>query len=256
MPALRAIIFDVDGTLADTEAVHLAAFNAAFEARGLPWRWSTHLYRELLDVSGGKERLKAYWEQHARGTVPADRIDALVEELHREKTARYTAAIASREVHLRPGVERLMDEALAQGLRLAIATTTTPANIEALLAPRLGAAWRSRFAAIEDAATAAAKKPHPQAYVQAVAKLGLPATACLAVEDSENGCRSARAAGVPYLVTPSPFTEGQDFAGALAVVPDLAATSLAELTRLHAAAAARAVAGASARDLAAERTAP
>jgi HAD superfamily hydrolase (TIGR01509 family) len=225
MAAPLALIFDVDGTLADTEAAHCAAFNEAFAEEGLAWRWSEALYIKLLAVSGGQERLAAYWREVEPGEPPA----GLVARLHAAKTRAYAARVSGGQVPLRPGVLRLIREAGAEGYPLAIATTTTPANVDALLRTPLGEDWRRAFAVVADAASAPSKKPDPQVYLQVLGALGRPASTCVAFEDSSNGLRAARAAGVPTVITPTPFTASDDFAGALQVRPDLGALDLGEL---------------------------
>jgi HAD superfamily hydrolase (TIGR01509 family) len=232
---LQALIFDVDGTLADTEAAHLAAFNHAFAEEGLGWQWDITLYTELLNISGGKERMLHYW-QHTRGDVVdvgGAGVRDTIERLHALKTAAYEAMVQDGAVELRPGVLRLMSEAQAQHLRLAIATTTSPVNIAALLRRAIGPDWRTHFAAIGDASTAPVKKPHPQVYQQMLTALQLPADACLALEDSSNGLRAATAAGIATVVTPNRFTAHHDFSGALRVVPDLQQVHLAQLRTWH-----------------------
>jgi HAD superfamily hydrolase (TIGR01509 family) len=228
MAAPLALIFDVDGTLADTEGAHREAFNAAFAAEGLGWSWDPALYTRLLKVAGGKERLAAYWGEVEGGLPPG----SLLERLHAAKTRAYTRAVGRGQVPLRPGVLRLIEEARSRGVPLAIATTTTPANVDALLRTPLGPAWRQDFAAVADGSTAPLKKPHPQVYLQVLQRLGRPARACLAFEDSGHGLSAARAAGVPTVITPTPFSAGDDFAGALKVLPDLAAVRLGDLEAL------------------------
>ena len=232
---LQALIFDVDGTLADTEAAHLAAFNHAFAEEGLGWQWDITLYTELLNISGGKERMLHYW-QHTRGDVVdvgGAGVRDTIERLHALKTAAYEAMVQDGAVELRPGVLRLMSEAQAQHLRLAIATTTSPVNIAALLRRTIGPDWRTHFAAIGDASTAPVKKPHPQVYQQMLTALQLPVDDCLAFEDSSNGLRAATAAGIATVVTPNRFTAHHDFSGALRVVPDLQQVHLAQLRTWH-----------------------
>lgn len=232
---LQALIFDVDGTLADTEQVHREAFNAAFKDMGMDWHWDEDLYTELLNVSGGKERIRHYWEMKqpdmldVGGTAIQDTID----HLHNLKTAAYENAVNDGAVALRPGVLRLMDEALAQGLLLAIATTTSPVNIAALLRHAIGPAWRHNFAAIEDASSAPLKKPNPQVYLQMLDVLKLPAQACMAFEDSANGLQAAVAAGLPTLITPTRYTRHHDFKAALRVLPDLDKVDVPQLRQWH-----------------------
>lgn len=230
---LSALIFDVDGTLADTEHAHLAAFNAAFAAEGLDWRWGEALYTELLTVSGGKERLRHYWQQVQ--DIDGTALQALIDRLHEVKTAVYEQAVLDGAVQLRPGVLALIEAARTAGLKLAIATTTSPVNIAALLRAAIGQDWRQIFAVVEDASTAPRKKPHPQVYRQTLQRLGLPAQRCLAFEDSANGLQAANAAGLATVVTPNTFTAHHDFAGALRVLPSLAGVTLADLQSWHAA---------------------
>lgn len=219
MPALAALIFDIDGTLAETEELHRRAFNEAFAEAGLDWRWGTELYRELLKVTGGKERMRHYAAAYrAHAQAPADEQ---LRTLHARKTARYTALVETGAICLRPGIARLIDEARAAGVRLAIATTTSPPNVAALLHATLGAAAGDWFEVIVAGDAVARKKPFPDAYELALAKLGLSPVTCIAFEDSTNGLRAARGAGLATVVTPSLYTANEDFDGALAVLSHL-----------------------------------
>ncbi|MEX1167226.1 MAG: HAD-IA family hydrolase [Hydrogenophaga sp.] len=234
---LKALIFDVDGTLADTEAAHLRAFNQAFEQQGMGWHWTLARYTELLAISGGKERLLHHWRQVNPDLQELDggAMQATIDRLHENKTAFYEDAVNNGAVSFRLGVLALISEARAAGLRLAIATTTSPANIAALLRGALGADWRSQFAAIGDAGNAPIKKPDPQVYRKVLADMGLAANECVAFEDSANGLRAAMAAGLPTVITPNSFTADHDFSGAMRVVPDLSGVTLAPLRDWHAA---------------------
>jgi len=234
--ALQALIFDVDGTLADTESVHLAAFNHAFAEVGMDWVWDEALYTELLMISGGKERILHYWKQVNPNIrqIDAQGLQDRIGRIHELKTAAYENAVNSGQVSLRPGVLRLMDEALTAGLQLTIATTTSPVNIAALLRHAIGSDWRMNFSAIGDASTAPIKKPHPQVYLQMLDALQLPANQCMAFEDSNNGLRAAMAAGLNTIVTPNRFTAHHDFTGALKVVPDLSQVNLVQLNQWRA----------------------
>jgi beta-phosphoglucomutase-like phosphatase (HAD superfamily) len=166
--------------------------------------------------------------------VGAMALNDTVNRLHELKTAAYEAAVNDGAVSLRPGVLALMDEARAQGLQLAIATTTSPVNIAALMRRALGADWRLNFTAIGDASTAPIKKPHPQVYLQMLDALGLKPSYCIALEDSSNGLRSATAAGLATVITPTAYTAHHDFAAALRVVPDMSHINLAQLRQWHA----------------------
>lgn len=234
---LKALVFDVDGTLADTELAHLAAFNEAFVQEGLPWKWDVPLYTQLLEVSGGKERITHYWRQVQPDLKIIDNaafVDT-VQRIHDQKTALYERMVNDGAVQLRPGVLKLIEEAHGAGLQLAIATTTSPVNISALLRTGIGPDWARFFRIIEDASTAPLKKPHPQVYLQTLSRLKLAPEECVAIEDSSNGLRAALAAGLPTVITKNSFTEHHDFSGALCVLPNLGGFTLAKLISAHAA---------------------
>ena len=232
---LQALIFDVDGTLADTELAHLAAFNQAFAQEDIGWQWDVPLYTQLLEVSGGKERMLHYWRQvRPDVTDLGNGVQATVARLHELKTAAYEQAVRDGAVQLRPGVLALIEAAHAEGLRLAIATTTSAVNIVALLRRAIGPDWQRFFTVVEDASTAPRKKPDPMVYQQTLARLAVPAAACLAFEDSANGLMAARTAKLATIVTPNDFTAHHDFTGALRVLPDLAGVSVAQLREWHA----------------------
>ena len=232
---LNALIFDVDGTLADTESVHLEAFNHAFRQEGLDWHWDVPLYTRLLDISGGKERMLHHWRtvDPDMKEVDAGALTDTINRLHEIKTAYYENAVNSGAVTLRPGVLALMNEARGQGLQLAIATTTSPVNIAALMRSAIGLDWRSHFLAVGDASNAPIKKPHPQVYLKVLADMGMSAPECVAFEDSSNGLRAATAAGLDTVITPNSFTAHHDFKGALRVVPDLSQVNVARLREWH-----------------------
>jgi HAD superfamily hydrolase (TIGR01509 family) len=234
---LKALIFDVDGTLADTETAHMEAFNRAFAAEGLDWHWDIDTYTRLLEISGGKERMMYYWKQVHPDIKDIDGggLKDTIDRLHTMKTAAYENAVQSYAVQLRPGVLSLIQSAHQAGLRLAIATTTSPVNIAVLLRNAIGPDWKSFFTVIEDASTAINKKPHPHVYSQTLTRMGLTGTDCLAFEDSSNGLRAALSAGLPVIVTPNSFTAHHDFTGALQILPDLGQVTVDQLHRWHSA---------------------
>lgn len=230
---LKALIFDVDGTLADTERDgHRLAFNAAFREAGLSWHWDVPRYGELLAVTGGKERITHFARQHAPALVARPDFESLVRKLHVLKTQHFVQIVRAGRVPLRPGIAPLIREARAAGIRLAIATTTSPENVETLLRTSLGPEAVGWFAAIGAGDIVPAKKPAPDIYLWVLERLGLPASSCLAIEDSANGLQSSLGAGVPTLVTENDYTQGQDFTGALAVLPDLGNMRLSNLQRI------------------------
>lgn len=226
----KAIIFDVDGTLSETEETHRKAFNRAFERAGLSWHWDTALYTELLGVTGGKERIRHYIEIYGARGVPADDIDDFIAALHRDKTAAYTSMVATGEVPLRPGIRELIQDAQTRGFRLAIATTTTPANVDALLAATLGGS--DMFEVICAGDSVPDKKPAPDIYLDALRLLGLPADDCVAIEDSRNGLLSACAAGIRTVVTPGMYTANHDFDSAALVIDNLEADDFQAIYKL------------------------
>jgi HAD superfamily hydrolase (TIGR01509 family) len=197
------------------------AFNAAFSGAGLDWHWDEALYGGLLQVTGGKERIRFFLDRHAPSSRPAGDLDAFIAGLHRDKTRIYVQMLSTGDVPLRPGVERLIREARAQGLRLAIATTTTPENVYSLLEHGFSTDAAGWFDPIAAADAAPNKKPAPDVYHYALERLGLPAERCLAIEDSNNGLIAARQAGVEVLITVNGYTRDQDFSDAVVVLDGL-----------------------------------
>jgi HAD superfamily hydrolase (TIGR01509 family) len=219
MSKLQALIFDVDGTLSDTERDgHRVAFNRAFADAGLDWDWTVELYGDLLSVTGGKERLTYYLERYRPDFQPPRPDAEFVADLHARKTRHYLDILGERGIPLRPGVERLLTEAREAGLRLAIATT--PANVTALLESVLPGKldW---FEVIGAGDVVPAKKPAPDIYNYVLNELRLEPDQCLAFEDSELGLRSSLGAGLKTVVTINPYTTGQDFSGATLVTDSL-----------------------------------
>lgn len=221
MHTLQGLVLDVDGTLADTEEFHRRAFNQAFADFGLDWHWSRAHYVDLLSISGGLERMRAYAQGLGSAMRPVRDLAHFCRDLHRHKTALYRSMLASGGPQLRPGVRRLIDEARAAGLRLGLATSTARGNVRQLLDPLLPAGWEGWFEAIVTCDEVAEKKPSDAAYREALRLMGLPARHCVAVEDTVNGLRAALAAGLRTIVTTHYFTEMQAFPGASLVVDQL-----------------------------------
>jgi HAD superfamily hydrolase (TIGR01509 family) len=218
----HALLFDVDGTLADTERDgHRVAFNRAFAEAGLDWVWDVPLYGELLAVTGGKERIRHYIERYRPDYHPPADFDDLIVRLHAAKTRHFTALVAEAGIPLRPGVRRLLDEARGARVRLAIATTTTPDNVSALLRYALAPDAARWFDVIGAGDVVAAKKPAPDIYFYVLERLGLAPAECVAFEDSENGLRAALGAGIRTIVTVNDYTRTHDFRGAALVLDHL-----------------------------------
>lgn len=231
---LRALIFDVDGTLADTEEAHRQAFNAAFIELELWWDWSPQLYAQLLRVSGGKERIERYIETLRVTPEERARLRPLVSLIHDTKTRIYKDLLESFRLPLRPGVADLIDEARAAGVGLAIASTTTSANVGVLVRAALGRGAMNWFTTIAAGDVVENKKPAPDIYHRALQGLRLPAECCMAFEDSLNGLRAAGAAGLFTVVTPTRWNAGEQFDGAQLLLNTLGETNLPALERLHA----------------------
>lgn len=219
---LQAVLFDVDGTLADTEQDgHRIAFNAAFKQFELDWNWDIRLYGELLQVTGGKERIRHYIERYAPAFLDKKDLGEWIASLHKTKTKYFESLMEAGSIPLRPGVARLIQELRHEQVKLAIATTTTMENVTALLKSTLGEESIDWFDIIGAGDIVPLKKPAPDIYQWVLGQLNLPAHQCIAIEDSENGLKSALAADLPTLITVSGYTHSQNFEGAMAVVSDL-----------------------------------
>lgn len=214
---LDALIFDVDGTLAETEELHRQSFNLTFQQFKLGWHWDPELYTELLQTTGGKERMIRYVEHYRPGEK---QVLEQLPALHRTKTRSYLDLLGKGALKLRPGVERLIDEAQERGVKLAIATTSTPLNVKALLRSTLGEDAPNWFA-IAAGDVVARKKPDPAVYFEALEALSVGPRNAIAFEDSANGLRAARRAGITVVATPSLYLKAEDFSGAASVVSNL-----------------------------------
>lgn len=218
---IKAIIFDCDGVLVDTERDgHRVAFNRAFAQKGLGFAWSEELYGELLRVAGGKERMKHFFTSRGWPPEVPDK-EEFIKELHKLKTQLFMRIIESGELALRPGVARLVDEAIAKGLALAVCSTSNERAVNLIVEKLLGLERKARFKAILAGDIVSKKKPDPEIYNLALERLDLEARECVVIEDSRNGLLAAKAAGMYCVVTTNGYTEDEDFSEADMVVSEL-----------------------------------
>ncbi len=211
---LKAIIFDVDGTLSETEEAHRRAFNETFMEFELPWVWTRDMYAELLKTTGGKERMTKYQSELSEQDVDQQEIAAI----HKRKTELYGELIAGGAANLRSGIAELIEDAKANGVRVAVATTTNRPNVDRLSEACFGQPAGDVFEVIAAGDEVKNKKPAPDVFDLAVAGLGLEPAECVGLEDSRNGLLSCAEANVPCIVSPGVYTLGSDFTEATAVV--------------------------------------
>ena len=231
---LKSLIFDVDGTLADTEDAHRMAFNDAFAAASLGWNWDRPLYKELLAVTGGKQRIKFFLERTNDPALDRPDLDDLIATLHASKTEFFINRLQNGQVPLRPGVEKIILAARAQKMPISIATTTTPINVETLIRVNLGDDALNWFEVIGDGGKVPVLKPEPDVYNWVLEKIKIEPSEALALEDSKNGVVAACRANVPVLVVTNDYTIGQDFTGALDVLDTYNGLTLEDLKAQHA----------------------
>jgi HAD superfamily hydrolase (TIGR01509 family) len=220
---LKAIIFDCDGVLVDTERDgHRVGFNRAFAQAGIDAEWDVPLYGKLLQVAGGKERMRAYFDEYGwpEGADSDEAKDTLIKDLHKAKTAITAGLVGEGALQLRPGISRIVDEAIAAGVKLGVCTTSNPLFIDAVL-DLFGPERKAKFAFVHAGDCVARKKPDPEIYELAKQSLGLPVDECVVIEDSRNGLLAAKGAGLPCLITTSTYTVDEDFSEADRVVPEL-----------------------------------
>lgn len=237
---VKAIIFDCDGVLVDTERdAHRVGFNLAFKELGIDAEWSVELYAKLLLTAGGKERMRVYFDEFGwpASADTDEKKDALIVDLHKTKTQITSELVSSLPV--RPGILRIIDEAMANGVKLGVCTTSNPKFIDAVL-DLFGAERKAAFDFVHAGDVVAKKKPAPDIYLLAQQTLGLPTNECIVIEDSRNGLLAATRAGYPTLITTSTYTIDEEFDEAVKIVSELGdepnvQVRLADLTALAAA---------------------
>jgi HAD superfamily hydrolase (TIGR01509 family) len=221
MTRLKALLWDVDGTLAETERDgHRVAFNRAFEACGVPWRWDEAHYGDLLRITGGRERLLFDMNQRTDAPPPAER-EAIARAVHARKNAYYADLVSSSGIALRDGVLDLMNDCREREVRMGIATTTSRSNVAALLRVHLGERWADAFSVIVCGEDVERKKPDPEVYLEALRALGVGPLDAVAIEDAPGGVAAARAADIPVVVTRSAYFATAPIDGAVAIGPGL-----------------------------------
>ena len=217
MADLKTLIFDVDGTLANTEEAHRQAFNYSFKQAGLDWEWDVELYTKLLKVTGGKERIRHYVEEFLKQEIEQDKVVAL----HLAKNERYQSVVLDKQLPLRPGIKRIIEQARAQNMTIAIATTTSPGNVNNLVKACFGEDALDWFAIIAEGEMVPIKKPKPDVYEYVLEHLNISANECIALEDSYNGVKAATCINIPTLITLNNYTAEDDFTGAMIVLDSL-----------------------------------
>ncbi len=217
MDSIKAALFDMDGVIMDTERDgHRVAFNLAFREFGFRDQWSADYYHELLQIGGGKERLKHYWENKGFSQpVTSDQIDALIKEVHRRKTELFIDLLKQGKLPLRPGIHRFMKEAVAAGLRTAICTTSNEKAAAAIIATSLA---DIPFDLVLAGDVVSKKKPDPEIYNLALSRLDLLPSQAFVIEDSHNGLQAAKGAGLRVVVTSNAYTEQEDLSAADIIV--------------------------------------
>lgn len=236
--SIKALIFDCDGVLADTERDgHRVAFNRAFAEHGIDAEWDVERYGQMLEVAGGKERMRHFFEMTGWPAGAATGHDAFIDRLHADKSRAFRELVRNGSLPLRPGIKRIVDEARAAGMQLAVCSTASMESVLCVL-DLLGPGRKSWFEHVLAGDVVSRKKPDPAVYLLALERLGLDAAECVVIEDSHIGLRAALAAGIRCLVTTSAYTLDEDFSGASRVVGNLGDppdghVSLAELVSLH-----------------------
>ena len=209
MAQIKALIFDQDGVIIDTERDgHRVAFNRTFKEFGFKFDWDVEHYHRLLQIAGGKERMKHHLHEKGFGVeVKPEEEEELIKKLHKRKTDLFIELIESGELPLRPGVKRIMKEAMGKGLKLGICTTS---NEKAAQAVAYKILKDIKFDFVLAGDIVSKKKPDPEIYLLALSKTGLKPEQCIVIEDSRNGVLAAKAAGMHVVTTTNGYTEKED----------------------------------------------
>jgi HAD superfamily hydrolase (TIGR01509 family) len=209
MSKIKAVFFDQDGVIIDTERDgHRVSFNMTFKEFGFTDEWSVEYYHELLQIAGGKERMKHHWKTKGFSKpLTEEEIDNLVKEMHKRKTALFVELIETGKLPLRPGIHRFMKEAMDAGLKIAVCTTSNEQAARTITGKILS---DIKFEIVLAGDVVEKKKPDPEIYNLALSKLGLKPEEVMVVEDSKNGVKASKAAGIKTIVTTNHYTEKED----------------------------------------------
>ena len=206
---IQCLIFDFDGTLAETEEAHRNAFNKAFNSIKLNWYWDQHIYKNLLQIAGGKERIEFYNESFSSNSKKISSKD--IREIHLQKTKFYSQSVTQGFVQLRPGIREFLEKAKYNKKKLAISTSTSRDNVTLLLQSCLNENPKDVFSFISTGDLVQKKKPSPDLYKLVLAEMNLIPEECLAFEDSRIGLVSAKRANIKTAVNPSQYSVGDNF---------------------------------------------
>ncbi len=220
MARMKAVFFDMDGVIIDTERDgHRPAFNMTFKEFGFSDEWSVDYYHQLLQIGGGKERMKHHLETKGFSKpMPPDQVDQLIKDMHERKTAIFVDLIASGKLPLRAGIHRFMREAMLAGLKLAVCTTANEQSVNAVLQKALADV---KFDVVLAGDVVSKKKPDPEIYNLALQNTQLKPEQVFVVEDSRNGVLAAKAAGMKVVVTTNYYTENEDVSAGDIIVTSL-----------------------------------
>ena len=209
MSKIKAVFFDQDGVIIDTERDgHRVSFNMTFKEFGFTDEWSVEYYHELLQIGGGKERMKHHWKTKGFSKpIGEEEIDNLIKDLHKRKTALFVELVETGKLPLRPGIHRFMKEAMEAGLKIAVCTTANEQAAKAITEKILS---DIKFDLVLAGDVVSKKKPDPEIYNLALSKLGLKPEEVMVVEDSKNGVAASKAAGIKTIVTTNYYTEKED----------------------------------------------
>ena len=218
---LSAVLFDVDGTIAETEDFHRKSFNEAFKEFNLDWFWDEAIYRELINIGGGKERIMYHIKKAWPEMLSYKNLSNYIDSIHKIKNEIYEDYIKDSSIEPRPGIKRLIDELKVNKIKIALVSSTSEINLKNLFKFGLGIDPYSEFDLVAHGDSTKLKKPSSEIYEWALQKLQLPHQACVAIEDSPRGLESSKGATLKTIITPSKLTINEIFKGADLVVSDL-----------------------------------